>query len=106
MTTTDDLDNLVCQRLGAILGELREQSNLATQHWDSREDFETEMNQIREYIEEAGEFGIAYDVIIANLAQVPFNLSSKSVLGLVEVALVMGYKTEDDCDIVFDRRNR
>lgn len=106
MTTTEDLDNLVYQRLIAIASELHEQKHLATKHWDSQDDFENEMCQIKEYIEEAGEYGIAYDVIIANLDQVPFQLSSKAVLGLIEVALVMGYKTEDDCDAVFDRRNR
>lgn len=66
--------------------------------------FDEEMEQIREYIEDAGEYAIAYESLVANLEQVPFVISGKAAIGLLEVGLVMGYKTEVDHDAMFDRR--
>ena len=66
--------------------------------------FEEEMEQIREFIEEAGEYGIAYECLVANLESAPFVITAKSTLALLEVALLFGFKTDRDEDAKFDRR--
>ncbi len=101
---TTNLDQLVEERLRSVLAEMRSQTHLAEKHWDDRASFDDEMEQIREYIEDAGEYSVGYEVIVANLEQVPFQLSGSTVVGLLEVGLLMGYKTEDDKDEMFDRR--
>ena len=67
--------------------------------------FEEEMAQIGEYIHDAGEYGLAYEVIVVNAEEVPFVLSSKAAVKLLEVGLVMGFKTERPTDAAFGRQD-
>jgi hypothetical protein len=98
-----DLDELVRSNLEYVLLELERQSNLAHCYPDERLSFKDEMLQIREYIG-VGEYNLAYESILVNLEQVPFTVSGLAAIKLLEVGLVMGYKTERSEDQAFDMR--
>lgn len=92
------------ERLLSVLSEMREQSHLGKHFGGDSLSFVEEMDQLREYIEDAGEYGIAYESIVSALEDVPFTLSGKAAVKLLEVGLVLGYKTEKPSDQRFDRR--
>ena len=98
MTTVDE-------RLLCVLSEMRLQSQVATHYGGASLSFDEEMEQIREFIE-AGEYGIAYESIVSSLEDVPFVVSGKAAVSLLEIALLFGYKTERPSDEVFDRRKQ
>ena len=100
----EQLDNIVQSRLMRVLQELQMQPELATHYPDNRLSFQDQMEQIREYVADAGEYGIAYESIVANLEQVPFTLSAEAAVKLLEVGLIMRYKTERPEDQIFDMR--
>jgi hypothetical protein len=100
----EHLDNIVRSRLMDILQELQMQTDLATHYPENRLSFQDEMNQLHEFIADAGEYGIAYESIIANLEQIPFTLSGVAAVKLLEVGLIMRYKTERPQDQAFDMR--
>ncbi len=93
-----DLDNFVETRLRSILNEMNSQSTLESYYSSDSLSFEEEMEQIREYIVEAGEYGLAYESIVINLEEVPFTLSSSNAVKLLEVGLLMKFKTDRDED--------
>lgn len=101
---SSNLDQIVQDRLRALLEEIKKQESLSGHFGGETQSFDEEMEQIREYIEEAGEYAIAYECLVTNLEQVPFVVSGKAAVRLLEVGLVMGYKTEIDHDAMFDRR--
>ncbi|MEY3172991.1 MAG: hypothetical protein RLZZ436_904 [Planctomycetota bacterium] len=92
------------ERLLAVLGEIKQQVQLSSYFGGESLSFDEEMEQIREYLEDAGEFGIAYEVLVANLEQVPFMISGRAAISLLEVALLLGYKTDREQDWIYDRR--
>lgn len=100
----EHLDNIVRSRLMDVLLELQMQTSLATHYPKNRLSFRDQMEQIHEYIADAGEYGLAYESIIANLEQIPFTLSGVAAVKLLEVGLIMRYKTERPQDQVFDMR--
>lgn len=100
----ENLDNMVESRLMDILQELQMQTNLATHYPKNRLSFQDQMEQLREFIADAGEYGIAYESIIADLEQIPFTLSGAAAIKLLEVGLVMQYKTDRPEDQIFDSR--
>ena len=61
------------------------------------------MSRIGEWLD-VNEFGIAYESIVATIEYHPFTLSSRAAVGLLEVALLLGFKTEREEDKAFDRR--
>lgn len=61
------------------------------------------MKQIREFVE-VGEYGIAYESMVAHLEALPFVLSGKAAVSLLELGLLFGFKTEREEDREFDRR--
>jgi hypothetical protein len=102
MTVADA--NSIKERLRRLLSEMREQSQLASYFGGESLSFEEEMEQIREFIEDAGEYGIAYESIVSALEDIPFKISGKAAVNLLEVGLLLGYKTEKPSDRPFDRR--
>ncbi|MCA8985893.1 MAG: hypothetical protein KDA76_19425 [Planctomycetaceae bacterium] len=92
-------------RLRCILEEMREQTHLSRHFGGESLTFHDAMDQITEYLEEAGEFGIAYESIVASLEQAPFVLTGKAAVSLLEAGLLLGYKSDDPKDTVYDRRN-
>jgi hypothetical protein len=96
--------NSIADRLRSVLREMREQSHLANQFGGDCLSFDEEMEQVREYIEDVGEYGIAYECVVSMLEKVQFVLSGKAAINLLEVALLFGYKTERPSDKLYDRR--
>lgn len=94
------------RRLQQVLEEIRQQSQLSHLFGGDILSFEEHIEQLTEYLDVAGEYGIAYESMIAMLERAPFLLSSKAAIGLLEVALLFGFKTERPEDQVFDLRGQ
>jgi len=97
-------DNEVRSRLLSILIELERQREVASSYSPGSLPYVDEMRQLREYIELAGEYAIAYESIVATVETHPFRLSGTAAVKLLEVALSMGYKTDRPEDASFDIR--
>lgn len=91
-------------RLERILDELTRQSDVSASYPPDTLPFDEEMKQVREYIDVGGEYGIAYESLVATIESHPFVLSGKAAISLLELGLLFGYKTGLDEDRVFDRR--
>lgn len=98
------VDADVENRLLEVLSELENQKSVSASYSSEVLPFEEEMKQIREYIEIAGEYGIAYESIVATLETHPFKLSGRSAISLLELALIFKFKTERKKDADFDIR--
>jgi hypothetical protein len=92
-------------RLLRILGELERQAEVAAAYPANALPFSEEMKQIREFIEVAGEYGVAYESLVAAIESHPFVLSGKTAISLLELGLLLGYKTDRNEDHGFDRRS-
>ena len=101
----NDLDNIVRNNLSTVLDAMEMQHGLSAEYPATVMSFLEQMSQIREYISVAGEYGLAYECIVANLESIPYVLSGLQAIKLLEVGLLMGFKTESPDDVVFDRRN-
>ena len=98
-------NNVIKDKLIFILSELEQQKDIAKFYSDSSLSYFDEMTQIREYLELAGEYSLAYETIVATLEFHPFYLSSKAAVKLLEVGLIMRFKTESEEDRMYDLRN-
>lgn len=87
-----------------ILNELIAQPNVAPLFQPEILSYEEHIKELHEFIDLAGEYGIAYELIICLLEDFPFNLSGKAAVKLLETGLMMGFKTEREEDADFDRR--
>ncbi|MBK8188089.1 MAG: hypothetical protein IPK77_13050 [Cellvibrio sp.] len=87
-----------------IFEEMEQQHQLSELYPNNMLSFEGNMQHIREYIEIAGEYGLAYELIVVNLENYPFSISGRSAVKLLELGLIMKYKTDRDEDIIFDLR--
>lgn len=87
-----------------VLEDLRGQPALADQFPDEGMSYEDQMGQISEWIQDAGEFGLAYEAMVSLLESFPFMLTGGAAVRLLEVGLIFGFKTESDNDKRFDRR--
>lgn len=65
---------------------------------------EEQLEQIREWIEDANEYEIAYELIVCLLEQFQFQLSGGAAVKLLEVGLLMRFKTDKAEDEEFDFR--
>ena len=96
---------MIVSRLRRVLEEMRNQhSEVALLYPPEGLSFSDELAQLDEYLGPANEFGVAYECIVANLEAVPFRLSSSAALALLEVGLLMRYKTDREEDTAFDVR--
>lgn len=87
-----------------ILNELRGQPEIATHFPPEMQSYDEQLAQIEEYLVYAGEYGLGYEIIVVLLATFPFKLSGLASIKLLEVGLLLGFKTEMPEDIRFDRR--
>lgn len=92
------------KKLMYILCQMEPQHHLASSYPQETMSFQDQMAQIREYIELAGEYGLAYELIVVNLEKHSFQLTGTAAVYLLELALIMKYKTERDEDLMFDLR--
>jgi hypothetical protein len=91
-------------RLLCVLNEIEKQRSVSASYPAGVLPFADEMKQIREYIEVAGEYGVAYEILVATIEVFPFTLSGKVAIALLELGLLLGYKTDRTEDSLFDRR--
>ncbi|AZG14884.1 hypothetical protein [Cupriavidus pauculus] len=103
MTTLSNND-LIEANLLFVLNELEGQPEIAAYYSTTTLSYEEQMAQIREFIELAGEYGLAYEYIGGALESFPFRVSGAAAIKLLEVGLLMGFKSELDLDKRFDRR--
>jgi hypothetical protein len=98
----------ICQiledNLLSVIDELETQSHLGNKIPSNILSLEEQIAQWREFIELAGEYEIAYESIIALLEILPFKLTSITAIKLIEIALLLRYKTDRDEDKIFDSR--
>lgn len=97
--------DIVTQGLNAIMDEIRSQKNIGETFPQNMQCFDDWLEQMDELVKYAGEFSIAYESIVATLEQFPFAISGPTAVRLIEVGLIMKYKTERDCDVIFDGRS-
>ena len=96
--------NPIETNLLAVVAELRGQLAIGKRFPRELQSFTDWVEQIREWIEDVGELGIAYESIISTLEVFPFQLSGPTAVKLLETGLMMGFKTERPQDARFDRR--
>jgi hypothetical protein len=89
-------------RLLAILAEMEEQPEVAVHYEPGLIPYDSEMRQLREFIEVGGEYGIAYEAIVASLEHYPFRLSGITAVKLLELGLTFRFKTDREEDSAFD----
>lgn len=96
--------SLVEANLLAVLAEVRDQPEVGSSFPAELQSYAEQVEQIREYIEDAGEYGIAYESLVSMLEEFPFRLSGRAAIKLLEVGLLMRFKTEQPEDARFDGR--
>jgi hypothetical protein len=64
--------------------------------------FEELMSDVRKWIEDHGEYGVAYEAMVAELERGEFRLSGRAAVKLLEVGLLFGFKTERPQDKRFN----
>jgi hypothetical protein len=102
MTRGKDFD--VKERLLYILNDLEGQPVVSATYPANALSYDEEMQQIREFVEVAGEYGLAYESLVAAIECHPYVLSGRAAISLLELGLFLGYKTERDEDKVYERR--
>lgn len=89
------------KRLLVVLEELESQPELASSFPPELLSYKDTLANVREWVDLAGEYGLAYEVMVNLLEQFEFKLSGKAAIKLLEVGLYFGYKTdlEEDRDL-------
>lgn len=100
-----DRRELIKSNLQAIMPELAAQPGVGASYPPNQASFQQHMALLREWIEEHREYGIAYESIVASLEAHDFRLSGKAAVKLLELGLLLGFKTERSKDHQFDRRS-
>lgn len=80
MTTNSDF---VEANLLALLGEISAQVEVGDLFPAYMQSFSEQIEQLREYIEDAGEYRVAYEVLVSMLEVFPFRLSGKGAIKLL-----------------------
>lgn len=101
MTTHTDL---IESNLLAVLREIRNQPEIGAGFPPDLQTYAEQVEQIREYIEDAGEYGLAYESLVSTLESFPFQLSGAVAIKLLEVGLLFRFKSEMPEDAKFDSR--
>lgn len=99
-----DHATIVARNLGSVLDEMESQTEVGKLYPPELMSFDEQMEQLRQYIEYAGEYAVAYESIVATLEEIPFVLSGPAAIKLLEVGLLMRYKTGRPEDSEFDNR--
>ena len=87
-----------------LLDEIKSQPEVASNFPPECLPFEEQVDLLSEWLQEAGEYGLAYESIVSMLEVFPFKLSGGAAIKLLEVGLIFGFKTESEVDRCFDRR--
>lgn len=98
-------EDAIVERLLRVYKDMVQQDeSVAEDYPDDGLSFDDEFKQIAEFLGPANEYGAAYECIIANLEAAPFKLSAEAAIALLEVGLLLRYKTDREEDSVFDSR--
>lgn len=92
--------------LSQIIGEIAVQTDVGSRFPVGMQKFPHQVDQIKEFIDYAGEYALAYEYIICLLEQFPFVLTGQTAVKLLEVGLILQFKTECEEDAEFDSRNK
>lgn len=95
---------LIAANLLLILEEIRSQPEVGKAMPAELLSYEGQVERCRKWIEDAGEYGIAYEALVSMLEEFPFKLSGSAAIRLLEVGLLMKFKTEQPEDTQFDSR--
>ncbi|WP_295936035.1 hypothetical protein [uncultured Xanthomonas sp.] len=95
---------LIEENLLAIIGELAEQTEVGAEFAGDEMSLSDQIEQMTEWVEGAGEYGLAYENIVCLLEGCPFILRGRNAVKLLELGLIFGFKTDMDRDKNFDRR--
>lgn len=95
---------LIETNLLIVLAEVHGQVDVGKNFTPDLQSFPEQIEQIREWIEEVGEYGIAYESLVSMLEEFPFQLSGRAAVKLLEAGLLMQSKTEQPQDAKFDNR--
>jgi hypothetical protein len=66
--------------------------------------FEEQLQQLEEWINYAGEYGIAYESIVVLLEDQALQITGSAAVRLLETSLLLGYKTDREKDKPYDLR--
>jgi hypothetical protein len=94
----------ILRNLVSLIGEIESQGNVGRQFPAEMQSLRDQSSQLREFVEHAGEYGVAYESIVAMLERFPFVLSGMGAVRLLEVGLLLKYKTGLSADSMFDGR--
>lgn len=84
--------------LNKIFLELKQQRDIYDEFQNGILNFDAQMRNLDEYINSAGEFGVAYEIIVVLLEKYSFKISGGNAVGLLEIGLMFGFKTSRDID--------
>jgi hypothetical protein len=100
---TDHSDKIEV-RLLRVLGEVEQQREIGKTFPVEMQSLADQAAQIREYIDVAGEYAIAYESLVCLLEFRPFKVSGPVAIQLLEVGLLLKFKTDRPEDSMFDSR--
>ena len=95
---------LIESNLSFVLAELGSQPEVASLFPPESLSYQEQIDQLSEWVDDAGEYGLVYENVVSVLEVFPFKLSGKAAIKLLEVGLIFGFKTESESDKGFDRR--
>lgn len=95
---------IVENNLLLIMKEISDQPEIFVHFPAEQLSYREWIEQQNEWVQDAGEYGIAYESLISVLEAYPFVLSGIAAVKLLEVGLLFKFKTEDDRDKIFDSR--
>ncbi|WP_374339249.1 hypothetical protein [Methyloversatilis sp.] len=95
---------LIQTNLLIILAEIRIQRDIGKPFLPDLQGFTEQVAQVREWLEDTNEYGIAYETVVSMLEEFPFRLSGSTAVKLLEVGLLLQFKTERPSDAQFDSR--
>lgn len=96
--------SIVERNLLVVLAEIRNQPGVGGTFPKELQSFPDTIKQIAEYIEVAGEYGLAYESLVSMLEHFPFHLTGAAAIKLLEIGLLLQYKTDMTEDACFDSR--
>jgi hypothetical protein len=88
-----------------ILGEIEVQREIGDTFPNEMQPFVDQTSQIREFIELAGEYSIAYECLVCLLEFREFKISGPAAIKLLEIGLLLRFKTEREEDREYDNRH-
>ena len=91
----------IAKKMHLVVAEIVAQRDFALRFFSSAKQFDWEMSVCKSFIDE-GEVELAYTQIIETLDWVPFTLTHRSAVALIELALICGFRTTAEEDRAFN----